>query len=214
MDQVLVNKAQRQIKGNSSKSKGSKRSKASRKKRSAKTQDAGQSSGPGESAKTKERSRSRSAVEAEEETQRTGSNSGAGTNCASYTVGAVHGIDMGLGLALLVYGGMVHVPQVTGAVVAYGLLLLLGGIAGAVGYYTQACNKRGIMVSSVMGGLTSVLDIIVFILIFMSWDAFIQFLTDNSEALMLSEAAVTSIKGLKILFAIIFIVLAGLEAHR
>ncbi|KAL7526371.1 hypothetical protein ACHAXR_001455 [Thalassiosira sp. AJA248-18] len=211
----LYSKAQRKMEGSSSKatSKGSAR-KAKKKKRSPKTQNAGQPSGPGVS--TSERSQSRSAVDrGEETTQGSGGESSAmGSKVASYAVGALHAIDIGLGLALLIYGGMVNVVQVTALAISYGLVLFLGAVGGAIGYYSGACNRRGLWASAIAGIVTCILDIAAFIAIFAGWDSFIQFLNDNDDALMLSEGSINTINGMKILFAVIFIVLAGFEGHR
>ena len=214
----LFSKAHRQVGGASSKamSKGSARKARSKKKRAPKSQNAGQPSGPGGSVATSERSRSRSAVEGGEDSPRAGGGgeSATGSKVALYTVGALHAIDIGLGLALVIYGGMVHVAQVTALSIFYGLVLLLGAIAGAIGYYSGACNRRGLVGSAIAGLLTCLLDIFAFIAILVSWDSFIKFLDDNHTELMLSKDSVKTIEGLKILYAIIFLVLALLEGYR
>mmetsp|Transcript_8619 Transcript_8619/g.19372 ORF Transcript_8619/g.19372 Transcript_8619/m.19372 type:complete len:323 (-) Transcript_8619:87-1055(-) len=212
----IYSKAQRQMGGSSFKAstKGSARKARMKKKRASKTQNAGQPSGPGGSISTAERSKSRTDVERDEETQRVGGGESAGSKVASYTVGALHAVDIGLGLALVVYGGMVHVSSVTAAAICYGLVLFLGAIAGAIGYYSGACNRRGLRGSAIAGFLACLLDIGAFIAVIAAWDPFIQFLNDNHEALMLSTDSIETIQGLKILFAVIFIVLAGLEVHR
>mmetsp|Transcript_13179 Transcript_13179/g.21474 ORF Transcript_13179/g.21474 Transcript_13179/m.21474 type:complete len:321 (-) Transcript_13179:70-1032(-) len=212
----LFSKAQQQLGGASSKamSKGSARKARSKKKRAPKSQNAGQPSGPGGSVATSERSRSRSAVEEGEDTPRAGGESATGSKVALYTVGALHAIDIGLGLALVIYGGIVHVAQVTGLSIFYGLVLLLGAIAGAIGYYSGACNRRGLVGSAIAGLLTCLLDFCAFIAILVSWDSFIKFLNDNHTELMLSKDSVQTIEGLKILYAIIFFVLAVLEGYR
>lgn len=237
----LMSKAQGRIGGSSkTASKGSSAGRKARKKKKrpssnvSSQQSSGQSTGPSpeNSLAASERSKSRSAVgsrsrggESRTKTRRSSSNGGEpsgesssssswGTKCASYTVGALHGIDTGLGIALIVYGAMVHVPSVVGASIAYGLLLALGALAGAIGYYSGACNRRGLRASAIAGFILCLVDIALFVAILASWDTFITFLTDNQEALMLSEGAVSTINGLKILFAVIFISLAGLEVHR
>lgn len=216
-------KAQRQVGGSSSKSKaaskGSARKSSSKKKKTKKTpksQNAGQPSGPAVSSSQRSKARSRSAVDngGEESGSGEGVGSVEGTKANTYAVGATHVIDIGLGSALLIYGGMVHVGSVTAACVCYGLLLFLGAIAGAIGYYSGSCNRRGIVVSAVAGILACLLDIGAFIGVLFGWSGFISFLNDNHEALMLSEDSVKTIEGLKVLFVIIFIVLAALEVHR
>lgn len=109
---------------------------------------------------------------------------------------------------------MVNVVQVTALAISYGLVLFLGAVGGAIGYYSGACNRRGLWASAIAGIVTCILDIAAFIAIFAGWDSFIQFLNDNDDALMLSEGSVNTINGMKILFAVIFIVLAGFEGHR
>ena len=217
----LHSKAQRQIDAASAKSKGSSSRKSKRKKRSAnRSQNAGQPSGPSRSVSTSERSRSRAAVHPADEEAAVPSRSSSGgpsrgAQCASYTVGALHAIDIGLGLALVVYGAMVHVSSVTAAAVCYGLLLLLGGAAGRHRLlFRGPGNRRGLRGSAIAGFLAMLLDIGAFIAIIVGWDSFIKFLNENHEALMLSKGAVKTIDGLKILFAVIFLVLAGLEGHR
>lgn len=138
-----------------------------------------------------------------------------GVKCASYTVGALHGIDICLGLILVVYGAMVSsVTSIMGACIAYGLILALGAFSGAIGYYSGACNRRGLRASAIAGFLAALLDIAAFVAVVVSWPAFIEFLNDNHEALMLTKEGVKTIEGLKVFFAIIFILLAGLEVHR
>mmetsp|Transcript_4103 Transcript_4103/g.10426 ORF Transcript_4103/g.10426 Transcript_4103/m.10426 type:complete len:320 (-) Transcript_4103:101-1060(-) len=214
-----TSKAQKKMKGNSSKSKSKgsarkakKSKKKEKKEKEPKTQNAGQPSGP--SVSTSQRSKSRSAVVPEETASISGGGLEAGRKCASYAVGAMHVIDAGLGLALIIYGGMVHVPSVTATVICYGLVLFLGAVAGTVGYYSEAFNRRGLWASAMAGFLTCFLDIIAFVVILLSWDSFIKLLNDNHEALMLTEDSVKMIQGLKILFAVIFVVLGGLEVHR
>ena len=225
----LSSKAKRQMASSTSKasSKGSSRKARGKKsKRSGgKSQNAGQPSGPA-SGRSKQRSSARVEEEDEEEvhtrsrTKRSKSGgdetymAGIGTKIAGYTVGALHTIDIGLGISLLVYGAMVHVPSVTGAAISYGLLLFLGAVAGAIGYYSGACNRRGLVISSIAGGLACLVDMCLFIAAVAAWDSFIKFLKDNHDDLMLSEGDVDTINGLKILFAVIFILLAGLEGHR
>ncbi len=215
-----MSKAKRQI-SSSTVSKGKSRKKAARQQRRASltSQSSGQASGVSTSEQRPRRPRSKRAVdrEVEERSQprsAAAESSPKGSKLASYTVGALHGTDFGLGLALVVYGAMVHVTSVTAAATAYGLVLLLGAMSGAIGYYSGACNRRGLRASAVAGFLTCLLDIAAFIAVLASWDTFIQFLNDNHEALMLTEDSVKTIQGLKILFAIIFLVLAGLEMHR
>lgn len=143
------------------------------------------------------------------------SSSSCGVKCASYTVGALHGIDICLGIILIVYGAMVgSVTSIMGACIAYGLILSLGAFSGAIGYYSGACNRRGLRASAIAGFLAALLDIAAFVAVVVSWPAFIAFLNDNHEALMLTKEGVKTIEGLKIFFAIIFILLAGLEVHR
>lgn len=204
---AVTRKAHRQIDATASKasSKGSAR-KGKKKKRSPKTQNAGQPSGPS--------ARSRVAPDNGEETEIVEGESTSGTKCASYVVGAVHAIDVGLGLALLVYGAMVHVPQVTAASVAYGLILSLGAVAGALGYYSEACNRKGLLASAIAAGLEAILDIFLFIAVIAGWDSFIKFLNENMEGLLLNDDSVKSIQNLKYLFVVVFFVLAGLEAYR
>lgn len=211
----LYSKAQRKMGGSSKASASTKGSKKSRKKkRTPNSQNAGQPSGPGGALSTAQRSKSRSAVETGEETQRASGGESAGSKVASYIVGALHAVDIGLGLALIVYGAMVHVTSVTAAAICYGLVLFLGAAAGAIGYYSGACNRRGLRASAFAGFLTCLLDIAAFIAVIASWDSFIQFLKENHDLLMLSTDSVETIGGLRILFAVIFIVLAGLEVHR
>jgi hypothetical protein len=134
--------------------------------------------------------------------------------CTSCTLGAIHLIDAGLGLACIVYGGMAHVVNVTAVAVTYGLVLFIGAISGAIGYYSDGCNRRGLTASAVAGLLLCLADIAAFVFVIISWGTFIQFLKDNAEALLLTDASISSIQGLQVLFAVIFIILAGIEGSR
>lgn len=144
-----------------------------------------------------------------------GGGSATATNkVASWTAGAMHAVDATLGLALVVYGAMVHLTEVTAACVCYGLLLFLGAVGGAIGYFSGSCNRRGLNASVGAGLLTCLLDVVLFIGVLASWDSFVKFLNDNSKELMLNKSSIDTISGLKILFAVIFVVLAVLEAFR
>jgi hypothetical protein len=114
----------------------------------------------------------------------------------------------------MVYGGMVHVVNVTAIAVTYGLVLFIGSIAGAVGYYSEGCNKRGLTASAIAGLLVCLADIAAFVFVIVSWGSFTAFLKDNAEALLLTDSSINTISSLQILFAVIFIVLAGLEGAR
>ena len=142
--------------------------------------------------------------------------SGTGINVPSYTAGFVHTVDIGLGVTSVVYGGLVHVTTAMAATISYGLVLLLGALAGAIGYFSGCCSRRGLRVSAIAGFLTSILNIgiIIAILVPLSWELFVGFLSENYEHLMLSEDSVKTIQGLKIPLAVIFAVLAIMEALR
>ncbi|KAL7434798.1 hypothetical protein ACHAXM_004266 [Skeletonema potamos] len=204
-------KAQRQV-GSTPTAKSSK-SKRKKKRSNMPSQSAGQSSGPGNTAASLERSRRRQSDRFGEASSR---ESGAGVKgtCTSCTLGALHITDTGLGLACMVYGGMTHVVNVTAVAVSYGLVLFIGAISGAIGYYSGGCNKRGLTASAIAGLLTCLADIAAFVFVIISWGSFITFLKDNAEALLLTDASINTISSLQILFAVTFIVLAGLEGSR
>ena len=196
--------------------------KGRKKTRAPETQSAGQPSGTSlqpsvESTRSKrsalvsESARSRRTVESEDGESVTGA--GAGTKVAWCTVGVLHAIDIGLGVSLVVYGGLVHATAVTAAAISYGLVLLLGALLGAIGYFS-ACGRRGLRAGAIAGFLICIMDIGTFVAILVSWDSFIGFLNENYEHLMLSEDSVEMIEGLKIPLAVIFVVLACLEVLR
>ena len=207
MDATTI-KAQRQLGGVSA----AKSTKSKRKKKRSPLQSAGQSSGPGDGAESLEKSKRRQSYRGDV------SSSDAGTEgkctCTSFTLGALHLIDAGLGLACMAYGGMVHVVNVTAVAVAYGMVLFIGAVSGAMGYFFGCCDRRGLTGSAVAGLLACLADIAAFVFVILSWGTFIQFLKDNSEALLLTDSAISCIQSLQILFAVIFIVLAGLEGSR
>ncbi len=209
--------AQRQMGGSSktaaSRSMGSSK-KGQKKTRAPGAQSAGQPSGGSllRSAVASEPARSRRADETGG--SETAAVAAVETNIASCAVGLLHAIDVGLGVALVVYGGLVHVTAVTAVTISYGLVLLLGALAGAIGYFSGACSRRGLRASAMAGFLTCFLDIGAFIAILVSWDSFVGFLDENYQHLMLSEDSVKVIQGLKIPLAVIFAVLAGLEVLR
>ena len=207
----LYAKAQRQL-GGSTSSKGTSK-KSRKKKRAPNTQSAGQPSAPGGTSFTSESSRSRPQVGGNIESSGGDEHLG-GCKCHSCTIGALHAIDAGLGISCLVYGGMVHVAEVTVASISYGLVLLLGSLSGAAGYYSRSCNGCGFQASAVAGLLVGISYIAAFVGILVSWDSFITFLDDSYEELLLNEGSVRKINRLKVLFAIIFAVLACLEGYR
>jgi hypothetical protein len=141
------------------------------------------------------------------------SSTASSTSCA---LGALHVMDVGLGVACIVYGGMVHVVSVMATCISYGLLLVLGSLAGAIGYCSGGRSKRspGLTVSAMAGFIISLMNVAAFVAILVSWDPFIDFLKDNQEALLLTEDSIKKIQVLKIPLVIIFIVLACLEMYR
>mmetsp|Transcript_13991 Transcript_13991/g.30374 ORF Transcript_13991/g.30374 Transcript_13991/m.30374 type:complete len:219 (+) Transcript_13991:136-792(+) len=209
---------QRQGGDSPAKEKAKEAQKQKKNKRSPRKQNPGQPSGPDGSVSTSEQSKAGNAVNGDEETPRANARDQAKpakvSKAASYTVRALHAIDIGLGLALIIYGGTISVAQVTAASVCYGLVLFLGAVAGTVGICPGACNRRGLLVSAVAGLFACLLDLAAFILVLVSWDTFIKFLHENRSELNLSKDSVNTIDGLKILFMIIFIVLAILEGYR
>jgi len=213
----LYSKAQRQIGDNKSKSSRTTRSKRKKKGRSRENeQSAGQVSGPATSGRRRAR-----AAEADERQERSGSVRSAqgdslplGNKCAGYTVALLHVLDFCLGISLIVYGALVSVSPVTATAVAYGLFLVLGSVLGALGYFSDVAERKGLHASALTGGLLCLIDIAAFVSIFVSWPTFIAFLNEHAEDLLLTSDAVSTIDGLKVLFAAIFICLAGLEVHR
>ena len=137
-------------------------------------------------------------------------------SCTSCILGALHVIDVGLGVACIVYGGMVHVVSAMATCISYGLLLVIGSIAGAIGYCSGGRSKRspGLMVSAMAGFMISLMNVAAFVAILVSWDPFIDFLKDYQEALLLTEDSIETIQGMKIPLVIIFVVLACLEMYR
>ena len=206
---VAALKAQRQV-GRSSK----KSSKAKQKKKRYKrlSQSAGQPTGPRNAAGSSSRARRRQIDRIEDASAV--ENGACTKKCISFTVGALHTIDACLGLACVVYGGMAHVVNVTAILIIYGLVLIIGAVAGGIGYYSGGCNKRGLTASSIAGLLICLADIAAFVFVIISWGSFITFLKENAEALLLTDASISTISSLRILFAIIFIVLAVLEVSR
>ena len=202
-------KAQRQV--GSAKSSKSKRKK---KRSNRSSQSAGQSSGPGNTAASLERSRRRQSDRFGDSSSReTGADNMKG-KCTSCTLGALHTIDAGLGLACIVYGGMAHVAIVTAISVTYGVVLFIGSIAGGIGYYSEGCNKRGLTASAIAGLLICLADIAALVYVIVSWGSFITFLKDNAEALLLTDSSINAISSLRILFAVIFVILSLLEGTR
>lgn len=203
--------AKRQV--GSAKSSKSSKSKRKKKRSNRSSQSAGQSSGPGNTAASLERSRRR---QSDRFGDASSGDNGANMRgkCTSCTLGALHTIDAGIGLACMVYGGMVHVVNVTAIAVTYGLVLFIGSIAGAMGYYSEGCNKRGLTASAIAGLLACLADIAAFVFVIVSWGSFTAFLKDNAEALLLTDSSINTIRSLQILFAVIFIVLALLEGAR
>jgi len=129
-------------------------------------------------------------------------------------------MDIGLGVACVLYGGMVHVVSVTAISISYGLVLVLGSIAGTIGYCSSGGASRrttsspGLMASGCAGFIASLMNVAAFVAIMSSWNPFIEFLNDNEEALLLTESSIDTIQGLEVPLAIIFIVLACLEMYR
>ncbi len=201
-------KAHRQV-GNAKSAKSKRKKKRSNKS----SQSAGQSSGPGNTAASLERSRRRQSDRFGDSSAR---ENGADTKgkCTSCTLGALHTIDAGVGLACIVYGGMAHVASVTAISITYGIVLFMGSISGGIGYYSEGCNKRGLTASAIAGLLTCLADIAAFVYVLVSWDSFITFLKDNKEALLLKDSSINIINSLKILFAVIFVILSVLEGIR
>ena len=121
-------------------------------------------------------------------------------------------LDVGLGMSVIVYGALVHdvIITVMAVLISYGILLLLGSITGAVGYFMSS-NRMCCYLSAIIGFLTFLVDIGALIAILISWETLIVFLNTNHDHLMLSEDLVQSIQSQKVLIAVIFAVLAVLE---
>lgn len=135
--------------------------------------------------------------------------------CTSCVLGALHVIDVGLGMACVVYGSMVHVVSVMAICISYGLLLALGSIAGAIGYCSVASSRvPGFVVSAVAGFISSLINVAAFVTIVSIWNPFIDFLMENQEDLLLTDDSIETIQGLEVPLAVIFIVLACLEMYR
>lgn len=218
MDPVY-SKAHRKI--GDDKSKSSRKTTKSKRKKKGRSreneQSAGQVSGPA----TSGRHRARVAEADDERQERSGSGRSAqgdslplGNKCAGYTVGATHILDFCLGISLFVYGALVSVSSVTATAVVCGLFLVLGSVFGALGYFSEVAERRGLHASALAGAVLCLIDIGAFVSIFVSWSKFIDFLNEHAEDLLLTSDAVSTIDGLKVLFAVIFICLAGLEVHR
>ena len=139
---------------------------------------------------------------------------GADDKVASRTVGALLALDVGLGAACVTYGALVHVTAAMATTISYGVVLLVGAFAGAMGLYTGACIRRGLLVSAIAGFLAFLLDVGALVVILLSWDTFILFMKKNYEHLMLSEDSLKTIQGLKIPLVTIFAALAALEILR
>lgn len=163
-------------------------------------------SDPARSRRTVERGDSESSVTA----------SGTVVDCSYAAAGFVHALDIGLGVTSVVYGGLVHVTAVMAATISYGLVLLLGALAGIIGYFSGSCSRSGLGVSAISGLLAGILNAGIFIAILVpaSWELFVGFLNENYEHLLLSEDSVKTIQGLKIPLVVISAVLAGLEVLR
>lgn len=132
-----------------------------------------------------------------------------------WSVGMLHVIDFGLGVSCVVYGALVHVViAVMVVAISYGVLLVLGSFAGAIGYFSGTCNRMCLLASAMFGFLTFIVDIGAFVAILISWDSLIVFLNTKHELLMLSEGSVETIQSQKVLVAVIFAVLAFLELVR
>lgn len=136
-----------------------------------------------------------------------------GRTCAGLAVAAAHALDLVLGLALAVYGVMAGgVPPVSGAAVSYGLVCVLGSAFGAAGYLAGV--RWRVRASAAAGAVLCMLDAAAFLSILIGWSAFVEFLDDNADDLLMTEDSVAVIAGLKILFAVACAALAGLELHR
>ena len=123
-------------------------------------------------------------------------------------------MDVGLGVACVVYGGMVHVGSVAAISISYGMLLILGAVAGAIGHFSGACNRTSLAVSAFAGLVTCLVNVGALIAILVLWNPFIDFLKDNEEPLLLTEDSIKTIQGLKIPLSAFVIVLACLELYR
>lgn len=129
-------------------------------------------------------------------------------------LGTMLALDIAIGTSCVVYGALVHLTPVMATMISYGSVLILGAFTGALGVYTGSCSQRGLQVSAMVGFLVTLLDIGALITTLLLWDTFIVFLNENYDHLLLSEYSVMRIQGMKILFVVIFAVLALLEFIR
>lgn len=233
-------KAQRNINEGASKSKASsKRSKTRRNKKrteggastsssSSKSRSKSKAQNSGQASAGEDTSSSRASSSPLSSSGESNNNDVTNSKAAKYVVVALHVIDITLGMALVIYGFMVHqVAQATAIAVCCGLLLSLGAVAGIIGQYCSCCsspskssnnnknnNNRGLWASAIVGLMTCLLDLVAFILVLVSWDSIVGFLGEHREELLLTEDGVRTIDGLRVLFAVLFLIFAGLEAFR
>jgi hypothetical protein len=139
-----------------------------------------------------------------------------GRSWGEVALGTMLALDIAIGTSCVVYGALVNnLTPVMATLISYGSVLILGAFAGAVGLYTVgACSRRSLQASAVFGFLVTLLDLGALITTLLLWDSFIVFLNENYDHLLLSEDSITTIQGLKILFVVIFGVLALLEFIR
>ncbi|KAL7483389.1 hypothetical protein ACHAW6_009040 [Cyclotella cf. meneghiniana] len=189
----LYAKAQGKVGGSSSKMSSKKTSK--KKKRSSRGPSSSQHGGKllsGAGEPTSESARVLSSRNATPDTSQGGSDSRSSFVVAAVLMNAMHLIDLGLGVACIVYGSMEHDIEVQAVAIALGIILVIGSLCGFVGYCSRSCNRAGLVGSIVIGLIAFLAYIGAFVWVLVSWTSFVSFF-DDDKIIADSNTVVTAV---------------------
>lgn len=124
-------------------------------------------------------------------------------------------LDLILGIAASVYGGLVSGAVIEAAtVLAYGWVLILSSVVGLSAFASTCCERCGFCLSAFFALIIMVAEVGFGVAMMADTDGFIQFLRDNEDALYLTDETIDFVEDNIMLFCIIFWVLAFLEFCR
>ena len=140
--------------------------------------------------------------------------------CIGWIIKVLHGVDVCLGISLIVYGSLIRTQFEPPAMAAAIFCLLLGTIlfvSSAVGifsYASRSCSRWGLLVSGFVAPYLSVVYITIIISLVVDSSGFFQYLEDHHDVMYFSENVVQNLEGLMGLVYSILGTLTALELTR
>lgn len=142
------------------------------------------------------------------------------TQLVGVAIKGLHGIDVCLGITLIVYGSLLRTQfeQPAMAAVVFclllGIILLVSSGVGIFSYASPSCSRWGLLISGMVAPYLCVVYVTMIIALCMDSSGLFMYLEDHHEVMYFSEDVVTNLKGVMPLVYSILGVLAYLELVR